>query len=144
LARSDPPLVLELRASRGFAAGLVVAVAAAVGALLLADLPVSMATVLAMFALFVGVRAWRTRATLVGLRLRIAEDDRVDWREGTGAEGQGRLASHARVGPLVALTVRDAKGRRRFAIWRDMLDADAWRRLNAALARRRGADSYRD
>jgi hypothetical protein len=144
LARSDPPLVLELRGSRGFAAGLVVAVAAAIGALLLADLPVSMATALAMFALFVGVRAWRTQAALAGLRLRIAEDDHLDWREATGAEGQGRLASHAQVGPLVALGVRGPAGRRRFAIWRDMLDADAWRRLNAALARRRGADSYRD
>jgi xanthosine utilization system XapX-like protein len=144
LASSEPPLVLELRTSRGFGAGLAVAVAAAIVAVLLADLPVSIAIALGMLGLFAGARAWQTQAALAGLRLRIGEDGSVDWRTRAGAEGQGRLASHARVGPLVALSVRGAAGRRRFAIWRDMLDADAWRRLNAALARRRGADSYRD
>ena len=144
MARSDPPLVLELRASRAYRAGLAVAVIAAVGAVLLADLPVSIATPLAMFALLVGVGAWRAQATLDGLRLRLSEDNALDWRDASGAEGQGRLAAHARVGPLVALIARGPAGRRRFAIWRDMLDAEAWRRLNAALARRRGADSYRD
>lgn len=144
MARSDPPLVLELRDSRGYRIGLALAVAAAVAAVVLADLPVSIAAGLAVFALLAGVRAWKRQARLGGLRLRLAEDDMLDWRDASGAEGQGRLASHARVGPLVALTVRAPDGRRRFAIWRDMLDADAWRRLNAALARRRGADSYRD
>jgi hypothetical protein len=145
LARSDPPLVLELRASRGFRIGLVVFAGAALAAVLMAELPVSIAAPLALLAMVASVRAWRSQAALDGLHLRLSTDGSLDWRDAEGHEGQGRLAAHARVGPLVALDLRESAGRiRRWAIWRDMLDADAWRRLQVALARAPSADSYKD
>jgi hypothetical protein len=144
LARFEAPLVFELRASRGFRAGLALAVAAAVGAVLLSDLPRALAVVLVGFALFVGGRAWRAQERLSGLFLRLSADDAIDWRRPDGVEGHGRLCDHARLGPLAALTARATDGRlHRFAVWRDMLEPDGWRRLNAALARRGAADSYK-
>jgi hypothetical protein len=125
--------------------GVAAVTTAAIGAVLLADLPVSIATPLAVFALLAGVKAWRAQDALDGLRLRLCADGSLDWRDAAGREGQGRLAGHARVGPLVALDQRDPAGRvRRWAIWRDMLDADAWRRLQVALAHAPSADSYKD
>jgi hypothetical protein len=144
LARFEAPLVLELRASRGFRAGLAVAVAAAVGAVLLSDLPRALAVVLVGFALIVGGHAWRAQERLSGLHLRLSADGAIDWRRPDGLEEHGRLCDHARVGLLAALTARATDGRlRRFAVWRDMLDPEGWRRLNAALARKGAADSYK-
>jgi hypothetical protein len=145
LARSEAPLVLETRASRGFRLGLVALAAAALGAVLMADLPLAIAPPLALFVALATLRAWRSHAWAAALRLRLSADGMLDWRDAAGAEGQGRLASSARVGPLVALEVREPSGKqRRIALWRDMLDADAWRRLQVALARRPSADSYND
>lgn len=145
MARSEAPLVLETRASRGFQLGLVALAAAALSAVLMADLPLAIAPPLALFVLLVAIRAWRDHAQVAGMRLRLSADGTLDWRDPAGKEGQGRLASSARVGPLVALAVREASGpTRRIALWRDMLDADAWRRLQVALARTPSADSYND
>lgn len=145
MARSEAPLVLEPRASRGFQVGLVALAAAACAAVAMADLPLAIAPPLLLFVALATLKAWRSHARVAALRLRLAADGMVDWRDGSGAEGQGRLASSARVGPLVALDVREPSGKpRRIALWRDMLDADAWRRLQVALARRPSADSYND
>lgn len=141
---SAPPLVLELRASRGFGAGLAIAAGGALLAVLLADLPVSIATAIGVTVVVGAARAWKGHAALAGSALRLDADGLLAWRDAGGAEGQGRLEDHALLGPLLTLGAREASGRRRrFALWRDMTDADAWRRLRVELAHRHGADSYK-
>jgi hypothetical protein len=141
---SAPPLVLELRASRGFGAGLAMAALMAVLATVLADLPVSIASAVGVTVVVGAARAWRTHAALAGTSLRLDAEGHLAWRDAAGAEGSGRLGDHTLLGPLVAIGVREASGRhRRFALWQDMTDADAWRRLRVDLAHRRAADSYK-
>jgi hypothetical protein len=141
---SAPPLVLELRASRGFAAGLAIAAGGALLAVLLADLPVSIASAIGVTVVVGAARAWQGHAALAGTALRLDAEGVVAWRDAAGVEGQGQLVEHALLGPLLTLGAREPSGRRRrFALWQDMADADAWRRLRVELAHRRGADSYK-
>jgi hypothetical protein len=141
---SAPPLVLELRASRAFAAALATAAGLALFALLLTDLPVSIASAIGVTVVVGAARAWKGHAALAGTALRLDADGLLAWRDAAGAEGQGPLTDHALLGPLVTMAAREPSGRRRrFALWQDMTDADAWRRLRVDLAHRHGADSYK-
>ena len=144
MSRSEAPLRLELRASRGFGLGLALLAVLAVGALLLADLPLSIAMVAAVGAVLLAARVWRQHAVLAGTALRLDADGTLRWRNATGTDSSGRLSQHTLLGPLITLeAIDEARQRTRFALWQDMLDADAWRRLRVDLVHRGKADSYK-
>ncbi len=137
--------MLELAAPRGFGVALAVTLALAVLAIALAEMPLSIALIAGVLALLVAARAWRIQTRLVGGSIRLDADGTLRWRDAAGTEGQGRLSQHTVLGPLLALqATAEAGGRERFAVWRDMIDADAWRRLRVDLLHRHAADSYRD
>jgi hypothetical protein len=137
--------VLELAAPRAFGAALALSVLLAVGAIWLADLPLPVALVASVLAALFALRGWRMQTRLVGGSIRLDADGTLRWRDAAGTEGHGRLSQHTVLGPLLALeAIAQPGGRRRFALWRDMADADAWRRLRVDLLHRRAADSYKD
>ncbi len=137
--------MLELAAPRGFGIALAVTLALAVLALALADLPLSIALIAGVLALLVAARAWRQQMRLVGGSIRLDADGTLRWRDAAGTEGRGQLSRFTVLGPLLALqATAEAGGPQRFALWRDMADADAWRRLRVDLLHRHAADSYRD
>lgn len=145
MSSSAPPIVLELRAPRGFGVALAGTLALAVLAIVLGDLPLSIALIAGVLAVLVAARAWRMQTRLVGGSIRLDADGTLRWRDAAGAEGRGQLSQHTVLGPLLALeATADAGGQLRFALWRDMVDADAWRRLRVDLLHRRAADSYKD
>ncbi len=137
--------MLELSSPRAFGAALALSVGLAVAATWLAELPLSIALVASVLCALVALRAWRLQTRLVGGSIRLDADGTLRWRDATGTEGQGQLSQHTVLGPLLALeAIAHPGGRQRFALWRDMADADAWRRLRVELLHRRAADSYKD
>lgn len=137
--------MVELVAPRAFGVALVLALALAIAGMVAADLPLSMQLPGGVIAMLVALRAWRTQNRLVGGSIRLDADGTLRWRDAAGTDGCGRLSQHTVLGPLLALeAATETGGRQRFALWRDMVDADGWRRLRVDLLHRHAADSYKD
>lgn len=99
---------------------------------------------LAVVVLLVGVRAWSRQSRWTGAFLRLRRDGTAEWqRPDREGERRGRLVAHWHAGALVALVFEHADGRprrERFALWRDQVDPEAWRRLLILLRHDRRGD----
>ena len=145
MSRYAAPISFELRTSRGYTGGLTLTAALAIVACALADLPSWLMWLLALSCVLTTVLALRAHLLLNGASMRLHADGAVRWRDRSGSEDHGHLLHHVRLGPLIAVELRLENGRkRRLALWRDMTDADSWRRLRVDLAHRNETNSYTD
>lgn len=143
MSSPTPPLAVEVRPSRLYAAALLALAACVLVAASLSNLPLPLKSALAAFALLLLLKAWRAER-IAGLRaLRIdGEDDR---REFTARLADGTLlratsAGYAWLGSIAIFVFLERDGWRRhlgpqrFCITRDAVTADDFRRLRTRLA----------
>lgn len=144
MSSSTPPLAVELRPSRLYAAGLLALAAGVVIAAPLSNLALPLKILLVVVALAALGFAWRD-ARVAGLReLRIEEDASgqriVVARYADGRQQRAAGAGHAWLGTLaIFVFVERADWRRylgpqRLCVLRDAVDAEAFRRLRVRLA----------
>lgn len=130
---SATPVELQPGAPRLYAVLLTIAALAAVISVLVSGLPIPVQVLLALLTLVIAARAWKSQSRWTGARVRLHRDGSGDWkRAGMPAELRGRLVAHWQGGPLVTLVLQAEGGigeHVRLALWRDQIDADAWRRL---------------
>ncbi len=134
MTASAPPIVLELRRSRAFDAGLALAVLLALVAVLASALPVSLAWVVIAAIGLIAARALRAHRAQVGLRLGVGTDGQASLRPLDSAEAINcRITDHAMVGPFVTLRLGAGAPLRRLFLLPDSTDPDALRRLRVRL-----------
>jgi hypothetical protein len=134
-----------LRPSRSFPIAVSGIACLTVLAIWMSGVPASIAAAMSVAAVLVAAGAWRRQRGLAGGVLRLHVDGSLNWYASDGSELVGRLVDHAVLGPIITLALGPEQGRRRrFALIRDMVDADTWRRLRVALLHRHAADSYRE
>lgn len=143
MSSPTPPLAVEVRPSRLYAAALLALAACVLVAAPLSNLSLPLKSALALFAVVLLLKAWRDEQ-VGGLRnLRIDGDG--DRREFTACLADGTLlraagAGHAWLGTLAIFVFIERDGWRRhlgpqrFCIARDAVTADDFRRLRTRLA----------
>lgn len=143
MSSPTPPLAVEVRPSRLYAATLLALAACVLVATPLSNLPLPLKSALALFAVVLLLKAWRDER-IAGLRsLRI--DGEGDRREFTVCLADGSLlraagAGHAWLGTVAIFVFLERDGwrrhfgPRRLCILRDAVTADDFRRLRARLA----------
>jgi hypothetical protein len=141
LTTSAAPVELRPGLPRAYAALLASATVAALVAIAISGLPPVLRLALAPLPVVLAWRAWARQHAFTGAVLRIDGEGRAEWR-GPSDHGpvSGRLVAHWQAGPVAALVLAAAGAgspRARIAIWRDQVDADAWRRLSILLRHQR-------
>jgi hypothetical protein len=144
LTSAAPPVELRPGRSRLYAALLSAVTLAAVVAVAISGVPLALKFALAALAVLLAGRAWRRQAATAGITVRLSADGGAEWvSPDAGPTTRGRLVAHWQAGPVATLVLAAAPAGRprwRVAIFRDQVDAEAWRRLAILLRHRRRGD----
>lgn len=144
MTSAAPPVELRPGRSRLYVALLSAATLATVVAVAISGVPSGVKLALAVLVALLAGRAWRRQAASAGITIRLSADGCAEWAlPGGGPTTRGRLVAHWQAGPVAALVLAAAAAGRprwRVAIFRDQVDAEAWRRLAILLRHRRRGD----
>lgn len=134
---SVTPLSVELGRPRAWRAVMACACVAAISGCAFTVESKALVVVLAVSCIAIAAVAWRRAGRWQGVRLVFAAGGGLELRQPDGSAQQVDLEHGIHLGPLLVIVVRRRDGRRDdVVVWRDQVDADAWRRLKVRVDRR--------
>jgi hypothetical protein len=142
---SVTPLSVELGPPRAWRAVIAVACVAAIAGCGFVVASAGPLVLLAAACIGVAGIAWRGAGRWQGVRLVFDAGGGLELRQPDGSVRQVELDHGIHLGALLVIVVRRRDGRRDdVVVWRDQVDADAWRRLKVRVDRRHGSRQNTD